>query len=224
MTPGSLQALELAGGLTVNGPAEFRGETLFTAFTQFIDRVIFGKDVEFAGRVTFNQDTAGYAIVKEGETDVVVTFDQEYAVTPVVNASLSLQPIENAEVRRATEELLLVSDVRYIITHVTTTGFEIRIAEGAQMDVPFSWQAIAVKDAKTSEESSLGGAAAKESEPVVTPVPEETPPAIVADTPEIPVSDTLPPVSPSEASSLDPSTPVSDPAVVSTETPPDGTL
>ena len=138
-----------SGGLTVGGPAEFQGPAIFKAMAQFIDKVVFRNNVEFAGQVTFNQDTAGYAIVKAGNDTVAVKFAEEYATVPVVNASLSLQQIDDNKIRKASEDLLLLSNARFIITNVTTTGFEIKIAAKTVLDIPFSWTAIAVKDAKT---------------------------------------------------------------------------
>lgn len=151
---GAIKDFETRGGLIVGGPAEFRGPAVFKAMAEFIDKVIFRNNVEFAGQVMFNQDTAGYAIVKEGQDKVVVTFEKEYAVAPVVNASLSLQQIKNEEVRQASEDLLLISDVNFIITNVTEKGFEIKIGQKALSDIPFSWQAMAVKDAKTFAKDS----------------------------------------------------------------------
>ena len=138
-----------SSGLTVGGPAEFQGPAIFKAMAQFIDKVIFRNNVEFAGQVTFNQDTAGYAIIKEGNDNVIVNFAQEYTNVPVVNASISLQQIEDSKIRKASEDLLLLSDVRFIITNVTTKGFEIKIPEKTILDIPFSWTAISVNDAKT---------------------------------------------------------------------------
>jgi len=139
----SVSAGRARAAFSVLGPAVFR------AVAEFIDKTIFKNDVEFAGKVMFNKDTAGYAVIKENAQDVEVTFEQEYAVPPIVNATLSLQTIEDPEVRVAAEQLLLVSDVKYIITNVTTKGFNIKIDNQAISDIPFSWQAVAVKDAKT---------------------------------------------------------------------------
>jgi 6-phosphogluconolactonase (cycloisomerase 2 family) len=155
---GTLENFELKGGLAVDKPVEFQGLAIFKAVAEFFDKVIFQKDVEFAGTAIFNQDMAGYAIIKEGQEKVAVTFEQEYPSVPVINASLSLQQIEEEELRKATEELLLTSDVQFVITNVTTKGFEIRINQLAIGDIPFSWQAIAVKDAKTFASQELAPA------------------------------------------------------------------
>ncbi len=136
----------------VNSLVEFRGQVIFKSVVAFMDKVVFHKEVEFAGQVTFNQDMAGYAIIKEGQDSIKVTFEKEYEAVPIVNATLSLQQIENDELRKAAEELLLVTDVKYIITNVTEKGFEIRINQKTFSDIPFSWQAMAVKNPQTASE------------------------------------------------------------------------
>lgn len=145
---GAVKDFESAGSLTVGSSATFNGPAIFKSVAEFINRTIFRSSVEFAGKVMFNQDTAGYALVKNGQNKVIVNFEKEYVAPPVVNASLSLQQIKDEEVRKAAEELLLVSDVKFIITNVTEKGFEIRIDQVALSDIPFSWQALAIKDAK----------------------------------------------------------------------------
>jgi len=166
-----LDKLTLSGGLAVGGPAEFQGQTVFRALAEFVEKTIFRGDVEFAktakfekglevsGYMVLDRDSAGYAIIKKGEQGVAVTFAKEYGAAPVVNASLSLQQFDNPEVKTVAEDLLLVSDVKYIISNVTTKGFEIKMDRTADSDVPFSWQAVAVKDPKTFGEDSAGNSA-----------------------------------------------------------------
>ncbi|MDP1619844.1 MAG: H-type lectin domain-containing protein, partial [bacterium] len=139
-----------SGNFIISSLVEFRGRATFKSVAEFMDKVIFRKDVEFAGQTVFNQDTAGYAVINDGQDSVKIKFEKEYSEAPVVNASLSLQQIEDDEVRRASEELLLLSGIKFIITDVTENGFEIRIDQKAISEITFSWQALAVKDAKTS--------------------------------------------------------------------------
>lgn len=146
-----LGATTPADGLMVGGSAEFNGPAIFKTIAEFMDKVIFKNNVEFAGQVIFNKDMAGYAIIKEGTDLVDIEFEKEYSMAPIVNASLSLQSIEDEELRKAAEQLLLVSDVKFVITNVTTKGLQIRIGQKAISDIPFSWQATAIKDAKTFE-------------------------------------------------------------------------
>jgi len=136
-------------GLSAGANAEFKAPAFFKAVAEFFDKVIFRSNVEFADQVMFNNDSAGYAIIKEGTDLVDITFEKEYQVAPIVNASVSLQLIADEQVRKAAEQLLLLSDVKFVITNVTTKGLQIRIGQKAVSDIPFSWQAIAIKDAKT---------------------------------------------------------------------------
>jgi hypothetical protein len=145
----ALGILEKKGGLTIAKETTFKEATIFEKLVTLMGNVIFRGTVSFEKVPTFNKDTAGYAIIKENTNSVAITFEKEYVAPPVINASLSLQKIEDEEVRKASEELLLLSDVKFIITNVTTKGFEIRIGQKALSEIPFSWQALAVKDAKT---------------------------------------------------------------------------
>jgi hypothetical protein len=146
-----VKSLNVDGGLIVNGSAEFQGPTIFRVLADFVDKVIFRNNVEFAGQVQFNQDSAGYAIINKGEKKVEVIFEKEYADVPIINANLSVQNIKDEELRSATEDLILASDVKYLITNVSTKGFEIKISSLNDWEIPFAWQAISVKDAKTTQ-------------------------------------------------------------------------
>ncbi|MDP1884191.1 MAG: hypothetical protein Q8L10_02380 [Candidatus Moranbacteria bacterium] len=143
-----------SGNFIISSLVEFRGRATFKSIAEFMDKVIFRKDVEFAGQAMFNQDAAGYAVINEGQDKVEVVFEKEYAAVPVVTASISLQQIEDDEVRKAAEELLLLNKANYIITDVTEKGFEIRIDQKMVSTIPFSWQAVAVKDVKTFSKNS----------------------------------------------------------------------
>ncbi|MCX6761278.1 MAG: hypothetical protein NTY33_00315 [Candidatus Moranbacteria bacterium] len=147
----TLKDFEVQGGLKVAGPVEFQGPAMFKALAEFVDKVIFRNNVEFAGQVTFNEDSAGYAIINKGENSVQVQFANEYANVPIINASISVQDIKDEELKSATEDLILATDVKYIITNVTTKGFEIKISSINDWEIPFAWQAASVKDARTSQ-------------------------------------------------------------------------
>jgi hypothetical protein len=147
----AVKEMAVSYGLVESGPAEFKGQAIFKAIAEFVDKVIFRNNVEFAGQVIFNEDSAGYAIVNKGENSVKVEFAKEYANVPIINASLSVQDIKDEELRSATEDLILATDVKYLITNVTTKGFEIKINNLNDWEIPFAWQAVSVKDAKTTQ-------------------------------------------------------------------------
>ena len=156
-------------GLTVAGPAEFNGPAVFKAMAEFIDRVIFNKDVEFKGRAIFNSDSGGFAQLAQGEAEIAVTFDQEYAEQPIITANPVVDKLDqatyDAQVLAATcvttdtleqcqtkvEDSLLSDMPTYVVTKKSTTGFTIKLSQPASQEVKFSWSAIAVSQAKTAQ-------------------------------------------------------------------------
>jgi len=160
----SLKDLESQGGLS-SAPQAASAEvpTVFNLAVKFFEQVVFKKDVEFAsrpvfdkgldisGQPTFDKDTAGYAIIQKGNQSVEVDFDHDYDSPPVVTATLSLQQYKDPDVRAVAQDLLLISDVKYIITNVTKKSFQILMDRKADSDIPFSWHALAVNDPVTSK-------------------------------------------------------------------------
>lgn len=156
-----IKELQTQGALSVGGPSEFQGPAMFRAIAEFIEKTVFRGETEFektarfqkgmevSGYMVLDRDSAGYAVIKKGTQSVTINFAKEYGAAPVVNVNLSLQQFDDPEVKAAAEDLLLVSDVKYIITNVTAKGFEIKMDRAADSDIPFSWQAVAVKDPKT---------------------------------------------------------------------------
>ena len=161
LNPDSLKLLESQGGITSDPQTNADDQTIFKLAVKFFEQVIFKGDAEFAkrpkfnegmdisGTPTFDKDTAGYAIIKKGNQSVVVDFDEKYDDPPVVTASLYIQPYKDSEVGAAAEDLLLISDGKYVVTNVTEKGFEIMMDRIADSDVPFSWHALAVNNPKT---------------------------------------------------------------------------
>jgi hypothetical protein len=161
----SLKELETLGGLSSAPQISSDKPTVFNLAVRFFEKVVFKKDVEFAGRPefddgldisgtpTFDKSTAGYAIIKKGNQSVIIDFDEKYDFTPVVTATLSLQQYEDPDVRTVAEDLLLVSDVKYIVTNVTKKGFEIAMDRAADSDIPFSWHALAVRNPEISNKA-----------------------------------------------------------------------
>lgn len=159
----SLKDLEVKGGLSSDPQINTNTPSVFNLAVKFFEKVVFKKDVEFAGRpifddgldisgkTTFDKDTAGYAIIKEGNQSVAVEFDHKYSESPVVTATISLQQYEDSDVRSLAEELIFITNVKYIITNVSKKGFEIMADKKVDSDIPFSWHALAVNDPTTSK-------------------------------------------------------------------------
>jgi hypothetical protein len=160
-SPDSIKNLELQGGLSSSPQIDSENPTVFKLAVKFFERVVFKNDTEFtkrpvfdegmdvSGVPTFDKDTAGYAIIKKGNQSVAVDFSDSYEAQPIITATLSLQQYDDPAIRAEAEELLLISDVKYIVTKVTKKGFEIMMDRKADSDIPFSWHAFAVEKPRT---------------------------------------------------------------------------
>jgi hypothetical protein len=121
-------------------------------------------DTIFFGRPYFNSDTAGFAIIREGERFVDVSFDKEYLTQPVVNATISFDGDENLlemeedpgfadqirALQESHDEVVFAEGYQFIVTRKNVKGFRIYLNKPAAQDIQFSWIALAVKDAKIS--------------------------------------------------------------------------
>jgi len=179
----------LAQGLTVNSIGS--ADNLLTLTS----------DVSFIGTPYFNSDTAGFAKIYAGNDHVDVKFDKEYSALPIVNATISFENIADDAARLAAEQGVLGNDVRFIVTRVSTTGFTILLNNKANSDVPFSWTAFAVKDAKTftsASASEIPNASAVPTPYSLLPAPSDEPPPTVetppaATEPAVTTMDNAPP-------------------------------
>lgn len=171
----SMNSLDVLGMATVSADIRVKGNGLVEGILSVIDtvmtknlivssvsdffgNVIFHTDVNFQGRPTFNSDSGGFAVIKQGAQSVDVKFDKEYGTTPVVTANITLSTNNDA-----TESAILATTY-YAIVNRTTKGFTIKLNAPAIEDIPFSWSAVSIKDAKTSVGDTP-----------VTPVPTFTP-------------------------------------------------
>jgi hypothetical protein len=156
-----ISAENFIAGLTLDHPTDFISQINFEKAVEFLSSVSFAENVTFekgidvAGEIIVDQDHAGFILVPEGSKVVKIKFTNEYSETPVITASLSLQGVENPELRTAIEDYLLINDVRYLITNVTSSGFELKVGNGYDVDLPFSWQAVSVKDPKIAGEKNV---------------------------------------------------------------------
>lgn len=169
-------------GLTVLGPAEFQSETIFDKLVTFIVNVIFKGDVSFLGRATFNKDTAGLAVIKQGTDSVDVTFDREYAQMPFVNTTPTMLAGNDGA-----GQSILNGNIRYVVQNLSTKGFTIKLSQSAPADLSFSWMAIAVNGAGTSVSGASITAPQSTSLPTTEPSasPAATPGSSVVPTPSV---------------------------------------
>lgn len=149
----ALAQLESKGSLVVEGNSEFRGKVLLKLLAQFNGPVEFKDIVNFDKTITQNSDAGGTAVIKKGVKKVSVSFNKEYAQTPIVVASWSFadtkdqtgKMIDSSEDKH---QRLLDANFNYLLSNVTTKGFDIIINKNATEGLNLSWLATLVKDAK----------------------------------------------------------------------------
>ena len=129
-------------------------------------------DITFVGRPYFSTDTAGFALVREGQDSVHVAYADAYEETPVVTASI-------AEAAADTDPTAVIG-TQYAVTGSDQHGFTIQLSQPAQQDIRFSWIAIAVKGAVTTEDMSSASSQTPLAETVTDTDPTATPAATVA--------------------------------------------
>ena len=147
------------------------------------ESILFENDVVFFGTPYFTTDTAGFAVVKEGATEVTVVFEREYIEKPIVNANMATSDgISSTGAQSAAAiQALFGNDVRFLITNATTTGFTIILNKPAPEDIHFNWIALMVKDARTVESATstpvvdLPVEPVPDQMPVPDPIPQPTP-------------------------------------------------
>ena len=148
---------------------------MVSGIADFFSTVVFHKDVTFAGRPTFNKDTAGYVLIKKDSDRVEVKFDKEYDAEPIINASLVSDKLTEEQFGKLKEsgtcssdqditvcqekmdKTLLDQDNRFIITKRTAKGFVITLKNKATVDMKFSWNALSIDKSSVSAAAGLGG-------------------------------------------------------------------
>jgi hypothetical protein len=141
--------LNVSGAGNFSGETNFAGLSFFKNSTAFDGGVLFNSSVEFKLPPLFNKDTAGFAVIKEGDKKVRVDFDQAYATTPVVTANITFEATDNIDDTSA--DNLFSQNIQYIVTAKDQTGFTIVMNKKAPQNIRFSWVALGVRDAKTIE-------------------------------------------------------------------------
>ena len=198
------------GALTVSGPMVLNGGLQVDTLSASGSALTLASDTLFLGRPYFNTDTAGFAVIKQGQTSVAVTFDKEYLDEPIVNATITEG---NDSASEASVSQIFQSNIQYIVTDKTTTGFTIDLNKAAPSDISFSWITLAVHNPKTffSAITSVAPVViAPPVTPVLAPIGDSTPPSTQTPqaTPVVPVvsPSTTPPVAPID-STVDTTTP-----------------
>lgn len=170
----SLGQLLAQANLKVLGLAEFNGQTFFQELATFAKKAIFRESVEFEKPPTFNQDTAGFAVIEAGQVSVDITFKQAYETTPVVTIS-RIDTRLPAETTQETKELPTpTTDLPFATARVTPQGFTILLDRPSTQPLTFSWIGVSIKDVQTTRSSPTPGSTSN-STPSPSPTPQATP-------------------------------------------------
>lgn len=142
-------SLEIFGELIVKAPATFLADTLFT------------------GRVFFNSDTAGSAVIPIYETKVTVPFEKTYEEPPVITITLNIP--------ESTQSAFMADGLKAAVTDVSTRDFTIMLESPAPRELSYYWIAIAVKNQRrvvgaSTMGKALGEVAGATVTPVITPL------------------------------------------------------
>ncbi len=158
--PISVATSTFTNGLTVDGAALFHGGLQTDSVSSLADLITFQSDVFFVGHPYFNSDSGGFAVIRQGQTEVSVHFEHDYIVEPVVNTSISFNESDTSSAFSTDTAQFFASDLSFIIKNKSTHGFTIVLNKPAPADVSFSWMAMSIKNAQTSfsEESAQASA------------------------------------------------------------------
>lgn len=165
LLPESIFADRIAAGLEILTPTLYVDSIL----TSSGDTITIGSPVEFTLPPIFNKDTAGFAIIKQGDKRVRVTFDQPYTTTPVVTSNMTFEVTDNID--EISFASIFEQNIQYVVTAKDQTGFTILINKSAPRNIRFSWIALGVRDPKVIE-STIDGITI-ESPIINTPTPPE---------------------------------------------------
>ncbi len=178
-----LGKLSVAGALHIGGDTQFEGDTLFAKLATFLGDTVFKGKTIFEETPTFSSNTAGFAIIAEGQQSVEVTFDEAYAKQPIVSVSITsdASPLLDGADKDLKKDIEAVEadfaaayfdgDIKYIVTKKSERGFTIVLNKSAPRELQFSWVALAVSDARVSR-----------SQDETTPVIEEIVPVMLDET------------------------------------------
>jgi hypothetical protein len=196
----STGALQVSGDSSYAGQSEFNGLTFFNDDASFANSVTFNQQTEFKLPPIFNNDTAGFALVHEGDRDVAITFPDEYATMPVVTADITFEATDNIDDTSADQ--LFSAGIQYIVKNKNSKGFTILLNKPAPRNIRFSWIALGVRDPNIYE-SIVDGLSITPPQTADTIVPQTT-------APDGAVSDVSAPVTSAPDAGTDTTTPAPD--------------
>jgi hypothetical protein len=132
----------------------WKGLTFFEGDTEFVKNVEFKSQVTFDVPPLFNNDTAGFAVVKRDTEVVEIKFSTPYISTPVVSTTITFDKekvSEGAEPKSFDAQNFFNQDLKFVVADKDENGFKIILNKKPTQDIKFSWTAFAVKDPKIFE-------------------------------------------------------------------------
>jgi hypothetical protein len=129
--------------------AQFISDMLAKGQAFFEKNVTFLADIFIKGRITFNNDTVGIAVIPKWSKSVDVTFDRAYETPPGVTITLRLTSKDDSE--------FLSEGASAAVANVTTTGFTIVLDMPAPREFEYQWVALGVDNPKRTVGSSYFG-------------------------------------------------------------------
>jgi hypothetical protein len=138
-----IEQIQAKGGIIAWASSLFKESVVFEKIATFMSDVVFKGRAKFEQAPEFGQDTAGVAVIKQGADKVAVTFAHGYDRAPQVSATMIAADTN-------VEAAVFEQDVRFVVTHISAHGFEIKLNKAAPQDISFSWIVVDVAEPTTS--------------------------------------------------------------------------
>lgn len=145
----ALANVNVKGALSLDGNSTFNGEATFGNLATFLNDLVIKGNVDAQGRITFNNDSGGFAVVSKGSNKVKVTFKQPFKISPVITASIYVDSSSDGSSLDSVEQDLFTQGYNFILSDVGKNGFTIVLNKPTTQDVKFSWNAVSVESPNT---------------------------------------------------------------------------
>jgi hypothetical protein len=156
-TPVNMAEVTSLNSLYVDQVALFHGGLRVDHIAALNREISFYSDTVFIGTPYFNKDTGGFVTFASGTRFANITFEHEYLVAPIVNATIALDITSSSEhnldPEGDVERVILAEDIGFLITKKSVNGFTILLDRPAPAPIRFSWMALAVDSATESRSS-----------------------------------------------------------------------
>ena len=177
---------KVAAAVEIIAPSVYTEGLTVDSISSFGTAINMMNDVVFFGRPYFNSDTAGFAVIKQGAKKVDIVFTTPYLTQPVISADISLESVEGEVLGDTTiEDAFFNSGINYLVTRKSVNGFTILLNQPATEDIKFSWIALAVNGAITTEGVPTGDEIIPDPVPEPEPLPDPAPEPEIVPEPDV---------------------------------------